>query len=168
MGMTSSNVTCRLCLGSEGDKELDRVLVWEDSYWRLTTSLSGEVAGFSYLEPKRHIAHITDLDGKEARTFGPVLAKVTRALKESTGSELVYIYVFGGGIPHLHIHLGPHREGDPLNHQMLRGEVTETKLPSGATAYVSSEFPQLPDSLHQEVRERIRRALASAPSEAPD
>ncbi|MGP8075713.1 MAG: HIT family protein [Thermoplasmata archaeon] len=161
--MPGSATGCRLCLGPEGDKELDRVLVWEDSCWRLTTSVGGEVAGFSYLEPKRHIPHITDLDGEEARTIGPVLAKVTRALKEATDAELVYIYVFGGGIPHLHIHLGPHREGDPLNHQLIRGEVMETKLPSGATAIVSSEFPQLPDSLHQEVRERIRRAMASAP-----
>ena len=166
--MSGANSKCAVCLGAEGDKELDRTLVWEDSYWRLTTSLGGEVVGFSYLEPKRHIPHITDLDGEEARTLGPVLAKVTRALKESTGAELVYIYVFGGGIPHLHIHLGPHREGDPLNHQMIRGEVAEKKLPSGATAFVSSDFPQLPDSFHRDARERIRRAMASGPSEKPD
>ncbi|MFZ0892498.1 MAG: hypothetical protein WB778_09650 [Thermoplasmata archaeon] len=156
---------CRLCRGADADRELGREQVWEDPYWRLTTSLGGEVAGFSYLEPKRHVPHITDLDGEEARTLGPALAKVTQALKEATDSQLVYIYVFGGGIPHLHLHLGPHTEGDALNPSMIRGDVVETKLPSGMTAIVSKDFPQLPESRHSEVRERLRLALANSPGQ---
>ena len=49
------------------------------------------------------------------------LAKVTRALKEATGAELVYVYVFGGGVAHLHLHLAPHSAGDALNDHMVRG-----------------------------------------------
>jgi len=119
----------------------------------------GEIAGFSYLEPKRHVPHITDLEGDEARTLGPVLALVTRALREATEAEVVYLYVFGGGIPHLHIHLAPHRSGDALNDRMIRGEVTETHLPNGATWFVSKEFPPLPASVHSQVRERLCRTL---------
>jgi len=157
--MAESVPGCTLCRGPEGDKELERVEVWEDRLWRLTTALEGELAGFSYLEPKRHIPHITDLDGDEARTFGAVLARTTRALRDATGSEVVYIYVFGGGIPHLHLHLAPHRRGDPLNDRMIRGELIETHLPSGATSFVSREFPQLPASQHEAVRERIAHTL---------
>jgi diadenosine tetraphosphate (Ap4A) HIT family hydrolase len=119
----------------------------------------GEVLGFSHLEPKRHVPHITDLDGDEARTLGSTLALVTRALKGAAEAELVYIYVFGGGIPHLHFHLAPHRAGDPLNDRMIRGEVTETHLPNGATAFVSKEFPSLPPSDHERIRERFRLAI---------
>jgi diadenosine tetraphosphate (Ap4A) HIT family hydrolase len=162
--MAADPANCRVCRGPDADPGLGRVQVWEDRYWRLTTSLGGEIAGFSYLEPKRHVPHITDLDGEEARTLGPVLAKVARALKEATDSQLVYIYVFGGGIPHLHLHLGPHKNGDALNPMMIRGEVVATKLPSGATSLVSKEFPQLPESRHSEVRERIRRALTESPT----
>ncbi|MFZ1024229.1 MAG: hypothetical protein WAN87_08845 [Thermoplasmata archaeon] len=166
--MSETPAGCRLCRGPEGDKELDRVQVWEDRLWRLTTSRGGEIAGFSYLEPKRHVPHITDLAGEEAATLGPVLAKVTRALKEATESQLVYIYVFGGGIPHLHLHLGPHHDGDALNPMMIRGEVVATKLPSGATSIVSKEFPELPESRHAEARERFRSTLAGSPVPACD
>jgi diadenosine tetraphosphate (Ap4A) HIT family hydrolase len=148
-----------LCRGLSGDSELGRVQVWEDAIWRLTVASEGEVAGFSYLEPKRHVPHITDLEGEEAQSLGSVLALVTRALKEATGAAVVYMYVFGDGIPHLHIHLAPHRSGDALNDRMIRGEVTETRLPSGATALVSKEFPALPESAHAEVRERLCRIL---------
>ncbi|HCO03024.1 MAG TPA: hypothetical protein DIT48_06635, partial [Actinobacteria bacterium] len=84
-----------LCRVPASDPELSRVQVWEDGLWRLSVSIESEVLGFSYLEPMRHIPHITDLDGDEAATFGPVIAKCTSALKEATGAELVYVYVFG-------------------------------------------------------------------------
>jgi len=153
---------CTICRGREGDSELERVQVWEDRFWRLTTALEGEVAGFSYLEPKRHVPHITDLDGEEARTLGDVLARTSTAIRDATGAELVYLYVFGGGVPHLHIHLAPHRSGDALNDSFLRGEQTQTKLPSGATRIVSRDFPPLPVAQHERVRERIRQELSKS------
>jgi diadenosine tetraphosphate (Ap4A) HIT family hydrolase len=107
-------------------------------------STSGATVGFAYLEPKRHIPYVTHLDGEEAATFGPTLARVASVLKEASGAELVWLYVFGGGIPHLHVHLAPHREGDALNAQILRGEIVEEKLPSGATRVSSRDFPDLP------------------------
>src|SRR5512134_949593 len=62
---------CPMCRGAAADAELDRIEVWQDAHWRLTVSLSSEVAGFAYLEPKRHIRYITELDGPEAASFGP-------------------------------------------------------------------------------------------------
>jgi diadenosine tetraphosphate (Ap4A) HIT family hydrolase len=153
---------CTICRGPGGDPELERVQVWEDRLWRLTTALEGEVAGFSYLEPKRHVPHITDLDGEEARTLGEVLARTSTAIRNATGAELVYVYVFGGGIPHLHIHLAPHRSGDALNDSFIRGEQVQTKLPSGATRIVSRDFPPLPVARHEQIRERIRQELAKS------
>ncbi len=151
---------CTLCRGVAGDPELGRVEVWRDDLWRLTTSIESEVPGFSYLEPLRHIPHVTDLDRAEAATFGTVLGRVTTALKEATGAELVYIYVFGGGIPHLHVHLAPHRAGDALNTQLIRGEIVEEHLPSGATRVTSLEFPALPESKLRAVADRVRGLLA--------
>lgn len=151
---------CALCDGPVGDAELLRVQVWEDRLWRLTTSIEGYVPGFSFLEPKRHIPHVTDLDGEEAATLGAVLAHVTSALKEVTGAELVYVYVFGGGIPHVHLHLAPHRGGDALNTQMIRGEVVSRPLPSGAGVIESLDFPALPEAELQQVADRVRMRLA--------
>ena len=61
------------------DRRCNRIAVWEDALWRLTVSLAAEVPGFAYLEPKRHVPYVTDLDGAEAATFGAVLARCTRA-----------------------------------------------------------------------------------------
>jgi diadenosine tetraphosphate (Ap4A) HIT family hydrolase len=142
-----------------GDAELDRMQVWEDSRWRLTISLEAEVLGFAYLEPKRHIPHITDLDGEEARTFGKVLAQVSQALRTETGAELVYVYIFGGGVPHLHVHLAPHRSGDALNTQIIRGEVTEERLESGASRITSKDYPPLPEEEQRAIAFRVQQRL---------
>jgi diadenosine tetraphosphate (Ap4A) HIT family hydrolase len=157
--MTDS-ADCALCRGADGDAELDRAQVWEDDLWRLAMSRRGYTTGFGYLEPKRHIPHITDLDGEEAATFGSVLARVSSALREAAGAELVYVYVFGGGIPHLHVHLGPHRPGDALNNAIIRGEVDSEQLPSGAGRLVSREFPEIGREEIDRVIERARELLS--------
>jgi diadenosine tetraphosphate (Ap4A) HIT family hydrolase len=150
---------CALCRGPGGDPELGRIEVWRDDLWRLTMSVESEVLGFAYLEPLRHIQYITDLDGPEAASLGAALARTTATLKEATGAELVYLYVFGGGIPHLHIHLAPHRTGDALNTQIIRGEVIEERLPSGAGRITSLEFPALPEVELRAVADRVRGLL---------
>jgi diadenosine tetraphosphate (Ap4A) HIT family hydrolase len=150
---------CAICRGAAGDPELDRIQVWEDGLWRLSMATSGYTTGFAYLEPKRHIPHITDLDGDEAATTGAVLARVTTALREASGAELVWVYVFGGGIAHLHVHLAPHREGDALNSQIIRGAVVEEKLPSGAGRITSRDFTDLPREEIRSVIERTREKL---------
>ena len=153
-----------MCAGVERDSELGRVEVWSDNTWRLTTSVgpADTTPGFSYLEPRRHIPYVTDLDGEEAATLGPVLARCTSALKAATGAELVYVYVFGGGVPHphLHVHLAPHTQGDALNDALLRGAFKEQALPSGATAYVSLDFSSLPTDELEAVAQRVRALLA--------
>lgn len=159
--MTDSKSGCVLCRGIAGDAELLRIQVWEDSLWRVTMSLEAEILGFAYLEPKRHIPHITDLDKDEARTFGETLARVSRILQDETNAELVYVYIFGGGVPHLHVHLAPHRTGDVLNTQIVRGEFTEEKLASGASRYISKEFPPLPEEKQRAVAHRIHQRLMS-------
>ncbi len=153
--------SCVLCRGAAGDAELQRIQVWEDDLWRLSTTVIGEVAGLSYLEPKRHIPHMEDLDGPEAQTFGSALARTSQALKDATGAERVYLYVFGGGIAHLHVHLAPHRPGDALSTQIVRGEAEVHPLPSGAAMYVSKDFPLLPEAQLRQAAEQIRQRLAS-------
>lgn len=146
----------------EVDAELGRVEVWRDGLWRLTTSIGpgDPTPGFSYLEPLRHIRYVHELDGAEAVTFGPVLARCTAALRQATEAELVYMYVFGGGIPHLHVHLAPHVTGDALNDSMLRGEFVARVLASGATAFFSKDFPELAEPELARVAGRIRELLA--------
>ncbi len=145
---------CVLCRGTAADAELGREQVWEDALWRLTTSVGpGDVTlGFSYLEPKRHVASVADMDGDEAATFGMVLARCASALREAAGADLVYVYIFGDHVAHMHAHLAPHVVGDALNDAMIKGEVEQRPLPSGLVAMVPKDYPEIePDRLRAAV-----------------
>jgi diadenosine tetraphosphate (Ap4A) HIT family hydrolase len=105
---------CMLCRPELADDYFHRVRLWEDNLWRLSAVLQGPIPGFAHLEPRRHIPFITDLDGDEAATLGPVLARATRILRDAAGADKTYVYVFGDRTPHLHLNLAPHRDGDAL------------------------------------------------------
>ena len=45
---------------------------------------------------------------------------------------------------------------------MIRGEVVEEKLPSGATAIVSKDFPAIPEVELMDVASRLRAILGSS------
>jgi diadenosine tetraphosphate (Ap4A) HIT family hydrolase len=105
------SVDCSICNG-KADEEFKRVEVWSDELWRLTMSTYKQVRGFCYLEPRRHIPYITDLQGREAAGFGSIISRAARAIKSATGAKLVYVYIYGDHIPHLHVHLAPHVDGD--------------------------------------------------------
>lgn len=84
-----------VCRPEVADAFFTRARLWEDEHWRLSAVLQGPIAGFAHLEPRRHISFITDLDGPEAVTLGPVLARATRVLRDAAGAERTYDYVFG-------------------------------------------------------------------------
>jgi diadenosine tetraphosphate (Ap4A) HIT family hydrolase len=155
-----NGAACLLCDPDRAAEALNRETVWEDALWRLSMPRRGYTSGFGYLEPRRHVPYITDLDGDEAATFGQTIALVTSALKEASGAELVYVYVFGGGIPHLHVHLGPHRDGDALSDSIIRGEISYEPIPGGAQRIVSRDFEVLDAGQIADVTERARSILA--------
>jgi diadenosine tetraphosphate (Ap4A) HIT family hydrolase len=155
-----NNAECAICRGPDGDPELDRVEVWRDDLWRLSMSQHGPSIGFAYLEPIRHIPFLADLDGPEAAAFGPAIARACDVLRRASGAELVYAYVFGGGIRHLHVHLAPNEPEGVLNTAIIQGRIEERKLPSGATDLISLDHPELPESEVAEVVERVRQLMA--------
>ena len=108
------DVECLLCRPDDADRFFGRTRVWTDGRWRLSVVGHGPVVGFAHLEPVRHIPYVTDLDGVEASTFGPVLATATGALRAVVGADLVHAYVFGERVAHFHVNLAPHRDGDAL------------------------------------------------------
>jgi diadenosine tetraphosphate (Ap4A) HIT family hydrolase len=141
--------------------------VWSDDFWRLTSARVGELAGYSYLSPRRHIPHITDLSGPEAETFGEVVALASNAIKDATGAELVYLYVFGEGVDHFHAHLAPHREpGSPLISDPIKGAKHMTHLPTGEEVWSSDRYPLQHADVMTAAIEGIRRRLG--PSEAEE
>lgn len=139
--------TCLLCDHGRADREFHRIEVWRDALWRLTVSLAAPVAGFAYLEPLRHIPHVTDLDGEEALTLGPTLARVTATLRRAADAEVVYVNIFGERHAHLHLNIAPHRTGDAL---------------TGGPGMLRADAPVPPAERLAEVAERVRMLLGGA------
>jgi diadenosine tetraphosphate (Ap4A) HIT family hydrolase len=137
---------CLLCRVADADAYFDRVRVWQDAHWRLSVVRRGPVAGFAHLEPHRHIPYLTDLDGIEADTLGPVLARVTAALRAATAADRIYVYVFGDRVPHLHFNLAPHRPGDAL---------------TGGPGLVRPDAPDLEPGAHEAAAVEVARILAA-------
>jgi diadenosine tetraphosphate (Ap4A) HIT family hydrolase len=147
------------------DDALMRTEVWSDALWRLTVAKVSEVAGFSYLEPKRHIADITQLSGEEAATFGDTIAMTSAAIKKATGADLVYAYIFGDNVPHLHVQLAPHREpGSPLVGEMIKGAKHQVTLASGEEVWASDRYPLQSRDTMEAAIVGIRDQLADASS----
>lgn len=136
---------CLLCRVSDADAYFTRRRVWEDEHWRLSVVLHGPVPGFAHLEPHRHIPFITDLDGPEAATLGPVLARVTAALGSATAADKVYVYVFGDHVPHLHVNLAPHRPGDAL---------------VGGPGLLRPDAEEVPPAVHEQAAAAIEGVLS--------
>ena len=136
--MSGMDVECSICNG-KADALFKRIEVWSNRRWRLTTTTYRAVKGLCYLEPVRHIRYITEIDGQEASEFGPVLSSATRALKAATGAELIYVYIYGDHIPHLHVNLAPHRQGDVFFDDLVKEgiELSEEVMPSDEVAAVS-------------------------------
>jgi diadenosine tetraphosphate (Ap4A) HIT family hydrolase len=65
-------------------------------------------------------------------------------------------------VAHLHVHLAPHRQGDALNSQMIRGEIVSEKLPNGFERFFSRDFPALPEAEQRHIADVVRNQLAGA------
>ena len=138
-----------LCRPEIADAFFIRTRLWEDEHWRLSAVLQGSVPRFAHLETRRHVPFITDLDGPEAVTLGPVLARATRVLRDAAGAEKTYVYVFGDRTPHLHFNLAPHQDGDGLR---------------GGPGLFDPDAPDADPAVHRAVAEAAARTLAEGPS----
>jgi diadenosine tetraphosphate (Ap4A) HIT family hydrolase len=137
---------CMLCRPEVADAYFTRARLWENEHWRLSAVLQGPIPGFAHLEPRRHIPFITDLDGDEAATLGPVLARAARVLRDAAGAHKTYVYVFGDRAPHLHFNLAPHRDGDALR---------------GGPGLLEPDAQDADRAIHEAVAAAAARALAA-------
>ena len=137
---------CLLCEVGQADAQFGRTRVWENDLWRLSAVLQGPIPGFAHLEPVRHIPFITDLDGPEAESLGPVLAMVTAALRRAAAADKVYVSVFGDHVAHLHFNLAPHRIGDAL---------------VGGAGLLAPDATDAPAAEHETVASAVRVALGA-------
>ncbi len=72
--------------------------------------------GYLFIELRRHIKGLEDMNDDEACAVGRMMQKISRILKEHYEVEHVYSHVIGDNIPHLHIHILPRYKGAPKDY----------------------------------------------------
>lgn len=84
------------------------------------------------VEPKRHAPALGDLPDEEAAAIGQATNRVARLQREVLGAEHLYSFVYGDGVPHLHVHLAPRYPGTPNSnwgHRLQRWPDAPTVAP---------------------------------------
>jgi len=100
--------SCPFCTIAEGNGGAEAGIVYQDEHWLVRTiSPTPAVAGWLLLQARRHIGDATELDGAEAASFGPILRRTSRAVREVTGALRVYLGSLNEGTPHFHTHILP-------------------------------------------------------------
>jgi diadenosine tetraphosphate (Ap4A) HIT family hydrolase len=86
--------------------------IYEDAHWKVGHAPAHVVGlGTLVVESARHYLDPADMTPDEAASFGPLLAKLYRALKGETDAERVYSAWFMEGAPHFHAWLVPRYPG---------------------------------------------------------
>ena len=106
---------CEIC-------NLHRDLSISDSYEIARTSLwvlrhhphPAPLSGWLILDSFRHFEGPIDFSDAEASTWGAAMQSASNLVKSLTGCDRVYSIAFGEAVNHLHMHLVPRFQSDPL------------------------------------------------------
>lgn len=88
--------------------------VWTDGTWLVRHHAHpAPLAGWFLLDSVRCVRNPADFSAAEAASFGAVLQRVTRAVREACSVPRTYTIMFGEGAPHLHAHIVPRDPAEP-------------------------------------------------------
>ncbi|MFE8699723.1 HIT family protein [Cytobacillus sp. FJAT-54145] len=99
---------CFICKKHNGTIQTSGVTIYEDDYvyvGHIDHNGKPNYLGHLMIDLKRHVPTLAEMNPEEAKAFGVIMARLSRALKESEKAEHVYALVSGNSVPHLHMHL---------------------------------------------------------------
>jgi diadenosine tetraphosphate (Ap4A) HIT family hydrolase len=112
-----SDAPCFICdKHARGDAAEGGVLYEDDLVYagHMHTMGSARVyRGYLMVEPKRHVAGLGELSEDEAAAVGRLMNRAARVLRDRAGADHVFAFVYGTGVPHLHVHVAPRYPGTP-------------------------------------------------------
>lgn len=120
--------------------------VWSDEHWTLHPPVGGSLPGSVWMASRAHVDSFADLPPEVAATFGPVSARVERAILSLGDIARVHLYRWGDGGAHFHVWFIPR----PLG--ML--EASGPMLPVWEDV-----LPNVPDAELKAAAERIAAAM---------
>jgi diadenosine tetraphosphate (Ap4A) HIT family hydrolase len=98
--------TCSFCAGAYLQRQSPARVVYEDDCFYVLHPLDASepsYLGSLMTVTKRHVPSLAELTAEEASALGQLLARVSRALKVTTGAGHAYVYFFGEGVRHVHV-----------------------------------------------------------------
>lgn len=99
---------CFICDKHAGKISTSGITIYEDNVvyvGHIDQNGKPNYLGHIMIDLKRHAPTLADLTIEEAKVFGVMMARVSKALVQSVGAEHVYSLVSGNSVPHLHMHL---------------------------------------------------------------
>ncbi|MBN2502632.1 MAG: HIT family protein [Anaerolineales bacterium] len=118
MPKPDANEVCFVCRKHRGEIHVPGGVVFEDELFYVGHSNIPEgeervYLGMLLIEPRHHAAAFEDLTETEARELGWLITRVSRALKQVTQAEHIYVFRLGHHVDHLHVWVIPRYPGTP-------------------------------------------------------
>jgi len=110
----ATEAPCWFCGDNRGSDTPPGGWIYEDTLWRaghLPHTYGPE--GLVVVESQRHFLDASNMDDAEAAALGPVLKRVTAAIREVTAAQRVYTWASMVAFPHMHLWLMPWLPGRP-------------------------------------------------------
>lgn len=107
---------CFICQKHKEEIQTVGVKIFEDDYLyvgHIDKTKEANYLGHIMIDLKRHVATLSEMNPEEAKAFGVMMARISKALMESEKAEHVYALVSGNSVPHLHMHLVARYPGTP-------------------------------------------------------
>lgn len=82
-------------------------------HWRVAHAFGSALPGWLVIVPRRHVTALDELSDDEMEPLGPLLSRVTRALRAVTGCLKTYVILLAEaeGFAHVHFHVVPRLPG---------------------------------------------------------
>lgn len=109
---------CLVCRKHRGQAPLFGGAIYSDklifiSHAQLWGEETEHYLGHFFIEPKRHVPLLSDLNREEAEAIGYYTSLIAKALIQTEGAEHVYSFVLGDHVPHVHVHILGRYPGAP-------------------------------------------------------
>lgn len=143
---------CLTCQFNEkADPEIGGV-IWETQFWRVEHSMGNSAGvGAMVVKLRRHAEWLEELTDDESGTLGPVLGKVTKAMREVTGAERVYVNLWNESSRHVHFLLQPRLPNTIIEYGGLKA--------SQLQAAMDVEQKPIDKTKAHEISEKVRQKL---------
>jgi len=152
MALPEAVLKCYSCEQTALADPPPRESIVRTNHWRAAHAIGTSLPGWLVVLPLRHVLAMDELTEEESTELGPLLRRLTKALRAATGCEKTYVILLAEaeGFGHVHFHVIPRM---PWFSDDQQGPNVFTFLGQPETDWVS---PDEMDRIAKTLREALR------------